>query len=160
MPISKWHNTNQYNDIFIYIGVFIKHKENNITKQQYKLLNRQIMKKIEAIIRTSKFMEVKEALQEAGIEFFSYWDATGVGNEIEKAEHTYRGTVYDTSYIPRQLLTIVVRDVNVEKTVQAILKSAKTGVIGDGKIFVSPIDESYRIRNDEKGDSSLYNKDK
>ena len=117
------------------------------------------MKKIEAIIRTSKFMEVKEALQEVGIEFFSYWDATGVGNEIEKAEHTYRGTVYDTSYIPRQLLTIVVRDVNVEKTVQAILKSAKTGIIGDGKIFVSPIDESYRIRNDEKGDSSLYNKE-
>jgi len=117
------------------------------------------MKKIEAIIRTSKFMEVKQALQEAGIEFFSYWDATGVGNEIEKAEHTYRGTVYDTSYIPRQLLTIVVRDVNVEKTIQAILKSAKTGVIGDGKIFVSPIDESYRIRNAEKGDSSLYNKE-
>ncbi len=115
------------------------------------------MKKIEAIIRTSKFEDVKQALREVGIDFFSYWDATGVGNEVKKAEHSYRGTVYDTSYIPRQLLTIVVRDINVEKTVDAILKAAKTGVIGDGKIFVSPIDESYRIRNAEKGDTSLYN---
>jgi len=117
------------------------------------------MKKIEAIIRTSKFQEVKTALQEVGIEFFSYWDATGVGNEIEKAEHSYRGTVYDTSYIPRQLLTIVVRDINLQKTIDAILKAAKTGDIGDGKIFVSDIIDSYRIRNGEKGDTSLYNKE-
>jgi nitrogen regulatory protein P-II 1 len=115
------------------------------------------MKKIEAIIRTSKFGEVKDALREAGIDFFTYADVTGVGNEIEKAEHSYRGTVYDTSFIPRQLLTIVVRDINVQKTVDAILKAAKTGVIGDGKIFVYAIDESYRIRNGEKGDTSLYN---
>jgi len=118
------------------------------------------MKKIEAIIRTSKFTEVRDALREVGIDFFSYWDATGVGNEIEKEEHSYRGTVYDTSFIPRQLLTIVVRDVNLEKTVDAILKAAKTGVIGDGKIFVSEIQESYRIRNSEKGDTSLYNSEK
>jgi nitrogen regulatory protein P-II 1 len=116
------------------------------------------MKKIEAIIRTSKFEEVKDALREVGIDFFSYWDATGVGNEIQKGELAYRGTTYDTSYISRQLLTIVVRDVNVEKTINAILKAAKTGVIGDGKIFVSDIIESYRIRNEEKGDTSLYNK--
>lgn len=124
-------------------------QKNNLTKG--------IMKKIEAIIRTSKFQEVKQALHDVGIEFFSYWDATGVGNEIEKAEHSYRGTVYDTSYIPRQLLTIVVRDVNLQITVDAILKAAKTGVIGDGKIFVSDIIESYRIRNSEKGDTSLFN---
>ena len=117
------------------------------------------MKKIEAIIRTSKFEEVKDALREVGIDFFSYWDATGVGNEIHKGELSYRGTVYDTSYISRQLLTIVVRDINVQKTVDAILKSAKTGEIGDGKIFVSPLEESYRIRNGDKGDISLYNKD-
>ncbi len=116
------------------------------------------MKKIEAIIRTSKFQEVKEALREAGIDFFSYADVTGVGNEIRKGELSYRGTVYDTSYIPRQLLTIVVRDINVQKTVDAVLKAAQTGVVGDGKIFVSPVDESYRIRNGEKGDESLYNK--
>ena len=117
------------------------------------------MKKIEAIIRTSKFEEVKLALREAGIDFFTYADVTGVGNEVHKGELSYRGTVYDTSYIPRQLLTIVVRDINAEKTIAAVLKSAKTGEIGDGKIFVSTIDESYRIRTAEKGDTSLYNKE-
>jgi nitrogen regulatory protein P-II 1 len=117
------------------------------------------MKKIEAIIRTSKFGEVQAALREAGIDFFTYVDVTGVGNEVEKGGHSYRGTVYDTSYISRQLLTIVVRDINVDKTVDAVLKSAKTGEIGDGKIFVSTIDDSYRIRNGEKGDTSLYNKE-
>ena len=116
------------------------------------------MKKIEAIIRTSKFEEVKDALRQAGIDFFSYADVTGVGNEIRIGELSYRGTVYDTSYIPRQLLTIVVRDINAKRTVDAILKSAKTGVIGDGKIFVSSIEESYRIRTGEEGDDSLYNK--
>lgn len=117
------------------------------------------MKKIEAIIRTSVFEEVKDSLREAGIDFFTYADVTGVGNEVHKGELSYRGTVYDTSYIPRQLLTIVVRDINMQKTVDAILKSAKTGVVGDGKVFVSDIEESYRIRNGEKGNESLYNKE-
>jgi nitrogen regulatory protein P-II 1 len=115
------------------------------------------MKRIEAIIRTSKFEEVKIALREVGIDFFSYWDVTGVGNEIKKGEHAYRGTVYDTSYIPRQLLNIVVRDKNLQKTIDCIRKTARTGVIGDGKIFVTDIIESYRIRNDDEGDESLYN---
>lgn len=115
------------------------------------------MKKIEAIIRTSKFEEVKAALREVGIDFFSYWDCTGVGNEIKKGELSYRGTVYDTSYIPRLLLTIVVRDKNLEKTVNVIRKTARTGVIGDGKIFVSDLMDSYRIRNDDQGDNSLHN---
>jgi nitrogen regulatory protein P-II 1 len=77
---------------------------------------------------------------------------------VHKGERSYRGTVYDTSYIPRQLLTIVVRDINVQITIDAILKSAQTGNVGDGKIFVSTIDDSYRIRNGEQGDTSLYNK--
>ncbi len=116
------------------------------------------MKKIEAIIRTSKFEEVRDSLRQAGIDFFTYADVTGVGNEIHKGELSYRGTVYDTSYIPRQLMTIVVRDINVQKTIDAILKAAQTGNVGDGKIFVSTIDDSYRIRNGERGDTSLYNK--
>jgi nitrogen regulatory protein P-II 1 len=116
------------------------------------------MKKIEAIIRTSKFEEVKDSLRQAGIDFFTYADVTGVGNEIHKGELSYRGTVYDTSYIPRQLMTIVVRDINVQRTIDAILRAAQTGDVGDGKIFVSTIDESYRIRNGESGDTSLYNK--
>ena len=117
------------------------------------------MKKIEAIIRTSKFEEVKHALHEIGIDFLSYWDATGLGNELHKGERVYRGTVSDTEYIPRRVLNIVVRDINLKKTVDCILKYAKTGVVGDGKIFVWDISESYRIRTGESGDTSLYNLD-
>lgn len=112
------------------------------------------MKKIEAIIRKSKFEEVKEALLEADIEWFSYWEVRGVGKT--RQERLYRGIIYDTSAIERILLTIVVREVNVEKTVQAILKEAQTGEIGDGRIFISPVDESIRIRTGERGDISLY----
>jgi nitrogen regulatory protein P-II 1 len=113
------------------------------------------MKKIEAIIRKTKFEEVKEALLEADIEWFSYYDVRGVGKT--RQERIYRGVVYDTSYIERTLLTIVVRDVNVDRTVNAILKTAKTGEIGDGRIFISTIDDSIRIRTGERGDIALYN---
>jgi len=112
------------------------------------------MKKIEAIIRKSKFLEVKNELQNSGIEFFSFWDVRGVG--IARQEWIYRGVAYDTSTIERTLISIVVRDKNLDKTVSAILNSAKTGNIGDGKIFVSEIAESYRIRTGEKGNESLY----
>lgn len=116
------------------------------------------MKKIEAIIRKTKFDEVVEALHKAGIEFFSFWDVRGVGQTRE--ERAYRGVVYDTSTIERSLLSIIVRDKNVEKTVLAIMKSGRTGEIGDGKIFISSIDESYRIRTGEFGDESLFVKGK
>ncbi len=112
------------------------------------------MKKIETIIRKTKFDEVKEALHQAGIEFFSFWDVRGVGQAREG--RVYRGIIYDTSTIERTKLEIIVRDKNVEKTVKAILSSAHTGEIGDGKIFIIPIEESYRIRTGEKGDESLY----
>lgn len=115
------------------------------------------MKKVEAIIRKSRFAEVKEALHEAGIDFFSYWDVTGVGNE--RQGHVYRGTVYDTSFIQRRLLSIIVRDINLERTIEAIIRTAQTGEIGDGKIFVSDVEESIRIRNGERGPESLYLKD-
>lgn len=116
------------------------------------------MKKVEAIIRKTKFEEVKDALNEAGIEFFSFWDVRGVGQAREG--RVYRGIKYDTSTIERTKLSIIVRDKNVDKTVQAILTSARTGEIGDGKIFVLPIDDSYRIRTGEHGDESLYIKGK
>ena len=115
------------------------------------------MKKIEAIVRKTKFEEVREALHENGIEFFSFWQARGVGNARES--RVYRGIEYDTSYIERLYLQIVVRDVNLDKTIDAILKSASTGEVGDGKIFVSSLEESIRIRTAEKGDESLYIKD-
>ena len=115
------------------------------------------MKKIEAIIRKTKFDEVKSTLHESGIDFFTFFPATGVGKA--RQSRVYRGIAYDTSSIERLMLSIVVRDINLEKTIEAILKSAKTGDIGDGKIFVSDIKESYRIRTGEKGDESLYTKD-
>jgi len=115
------------------------------------------MKKIEAIIRKTKFEEVKETLHDNGIEFFSFWEARGVG--MARESRVYRGIAYDTSTIERLYLQIVVRDVNLEKTIQAVLNAAATGQVGDGKIFVSSIDESIRIRTGEKGDASLYIKD-
>lgn len=113
------------------------------------------MKKIEAIIRRSKFDEVKQALLQADIEWFSYYDVRGIGKTREG--RIYRGIVYDTSSIERILLSIVVRNKNVEKTIQAILQAAHTGEIGDGRIFIMPVDDAIRIRTGERGDIALYN---
>jgi len=113
------------------------------------------MKKIEAIIRKTKFEDVKEALVEADIEWFSYYDVRGVGKM--RQARIYRGVKYDTSFIERILISIVVRDINVEKTVQAVVKAAQTGEIGDGRIFVIPVEDSIRIRTGERGDIALYN---
>ena len=113
------------------------------------------MKKIEAIIRKTKFEDVKDALLEADIEWFSYYNVRGVGKS--RQARIYRGVMYDTSSIERTMISIVVRDKNVEKTVQAIMEAAHTGEIGDGRIFVMPIDDAVRIRTAERGDIALYN---
>lgn len=112
------------------------------------------MKKIEAIIRTTKFEEVKEQLKLIGIDFFSYWDASGVGNEHMRGTHSYRGTEYDTQYIPRIFISIVLRDVNVEKTISCIERAAFTGEVGDGMIFTYNVEESVRISNGARGEAS------
>ncbi len=114
------------------------------------------MKKIEAIIRKSKFEDVKQALHDVGIEWFSYWDITGLGKSTE--EQVVRGQVFKSGYIQRRMISIVVRDVNMEKTVNAILNSAWTGETGDGKLFVSDIQETFRIRTKESGPDALFNK--
>lgn len=113
------------------------------------------MKKIEAIIRWTKFDDVKDALLAADIEWFSYYEVRGVGKMREA--RIYRGVAYDTSSIERMLVSIVVRDKNVEKTVQAVMKAAYTGEIGDGRIFIIPVEDSVRIRTGERGDIALYN---
>ena len=113
------------------------------------------MKKIEAIIRRTKFDDVKDALLAADIEWFSYYEVRGVGKMREA--RIYRGVASDTSSIERMLLSIVVRDKNVEKTVQAVTKAAYTGEIGDGRIFIIPVEDSIRIRTGERGDIALYN---
>lgn len=112
------------------------------------------MKKIEAIIRKSKFNEVKEALHKVDIEFFSYWDVTGIGKE--KEGHVYRGTVYETSFIQRRMISFVVRDHYLDPAIEAILASAQTGELGDGKIFISDMNDAIRIRNGERGGEALY----
>lgn len=111
------------------------------------------MKKIEAIIRKSKFSEVRDALHAVEVNFFSYWDVTGIGNE--KEGHVYRGISYSTSDIQRRYISIVVNDDFVERTIKAIVDSAATDKVGDGKIFVSPIEEAIRVRTGERGGSTL-----
>ena len=111
------------------------------------------MKKIEAIIRKSKFSDVKNALHDVGVNFFTYWDVTGQGHE--KEGHVYRGVTYCTSDIQRRFLSLVVNDDYEKATIDAIIASAGSGEVGDGKIFVSDIKESYRIRTGEKGGETL-----
>ena len=111
------------------------------------------MKKIEAIIRQSKFHAVKKALHEVGVNFLSHWDVTGQGNE--QVGKVYRGISFSTADIRREYLSIVVNDDFEEITIKTIMESAKTGEVGDGKIFVSDIKEAYRIRTGEKGSETL-----
>ena len=111
------------------------------------------MKKIEAIIRKSKFNDVKSALHEVGVNFITYWDVKGLGNE--KTGKAYFGITYSTSDIERRHLSIVVNDDFEEITINTIIKSANTREVGDGKIFVSDISQAYRIRTGEKGEGTL-----
>ena len=115
------------------------------------------MKKIEAIIRKAQFEEVKDALHEVGIDFISYWDVTGIGNE--KSGSIFRAKVYETRFIQRRIISFVCRDQFVDPAIDAIVKSAQTGELGDGKIFISEIIDSVRIRNGEHGPEALYIKD-
>jgi|SRR5690554_648659 nitrogen regulatory protein P-II 1 len=115
------------------------------------------MKRIEAIIRKSQLDEVVEALHEIGIDFLTYWNVTGVGNE--RSSSIYRSTVYETRLIERIHISFVCREIYVDLSCQAIINAARTGEMGDGKIFVSPVEESIRIRTGEKGPESLYIKE-
>ncbi len=115
------------------------------------------MKKIEAIIRKSKFQEVRKALHEADIDFLSWWDVKGQGDA--KQGLIFRGIAYDINAIDRLYISFVVRNINVDKSVDAILKSAFTGESGDGRIFISDIEQSIRIRTGDHGEDSLYNKE-
>jgi nitrogen regulatory protein P-II 1 len=114
------------------------------------------MKKIEAIIRKTKFEEVRKTLHEADIEFLSWWDVKGQGTA--KQGLIFRGIAYDINAIDRIYISFVVRDINVEKSINAIRKAAYTGESGDGRIFISSIEQSIRIRTGDLGDESLYNK--
>lgn len=112
------------------------------------------MKKVEAIIRTSKFEEVVSELSKIGVPFLTFSEVKGIGTE-HAATQQYRGTTYDVGFIPRTLLEIVITDDKLQAVIDCILKFAYTGNIGDGKIFVSDIMEVYRIRNKDKGEGAL-----
>ncbi len=112
------------------------------------------MEKIEAIIQPSKLDAVKDALLEVGIEGMTILEARGHGRQKGHTEF-YRGREYTVDLLPKIKLEMVVPDELAEKAVQAILASARTGKIGDGKIFRSRIDDAIRIRNDERGSAAL-----
>ena len=112
------------------------------------------MIKVEAIIQVSKLDAVKDALHEVGVEGMTVLEARGHGRQKGHTEF-YRGREYSVDLIPKVKLEIVLADAAVEKAVQAIANAARTGKIGDGKIFLSRIDEAIRIRNDERGDGVL-----
>jgi nitrogen regulatory protein P-II 1 len=112
------------------------------------------MTKVEAIIQNSKLDAVKSALHEIGVEGMTVLEARGHGRQKGHTE-IYRGREYTVDLVPKIKLEMVLADNMVDKVVQAITTAARTGKIGDGKIFLSRIDEAIRIRNDERGEGAL-----
>jgi len=112
------------------------------------------MKKIEAIIKPFKLDEVQDALGEIGINGMTVCEVRGLGRQKGHAE-IYRDSEYTANLLPKIKIDLVVADKNVEQTVNTIIKSARTGDIGDGKIFISDIEETVRIRTEEKGEIAV-----
>ena len=112
------------------------------------------MKKIEAIVQPSRFDAVKNALQEVGVDGMTVSEVRGHGRQKGHTE-VYRGSEYTVDLLPKIKVEMVVSDALKDSAVQAILRAAKTGKIGDGKIFVTNVDEAVRIRNEDRGDTAL-----
>jgi len=112
------------------------------------------MKKVEAIIKPFKLEEVKDALGEVGIEGMTVSEVKGFGRQKGHTE-IYRGSEYTVDFLPKIKLEMVLSDSRVEAAVNAIVKAAKTGKIGDGKVFISLVEEAIRIRTDETGDKAV-----
>jgi nitrogen regulatory protein P-II 1 len=112
------------------------------------------MKKIEAIIKPFKLEEVKDALGEIGIEGMTVTEVKGFGRQKGHTE-IYRGSEYTVDFLPKIKLELVLTDKQVDAAVACIVKAAKTGKIGDGKVFVSAVETAIRIRTDEKGDTAV-----
>jgi nitrogen regulatory protein P-II 1 len=112
------------------------------------------MKKIEAIIKPFKLEEVKDALSEIGIEGMTVSEVKGFGRQKGHTE-IYRGSEYKVDFLPKIKIEIVLPDARVEPAVNSIVAAAKTGKIGDGKVFVANVEEIIRIRTDERGDAAI-----
>jgi nitrogen regulatory protein P-II 1 len=117
-------------------------------------LENETMTKVEAIIQNSKLEAVKSALQEIGVEGMTVIEVRGHGRQKGHTE-VYRGREYSVDLIPKTKLELVLADAMVEKAVQAILVAARTGKIGDGKVFLTRVDDAIRIRNEERGEGAL-----
>ena len=112
------------------------------------------MKKVEAIVKPFKLDEVKDALAEVGIQGMTVTEVKGFGRTGGKKE-VYRGSAYVVDFVPKVKIEVVVSDGQVGQVIETILKAAKTGRIGDGKIFVTSVDEVFRIRTGEKGEDAI-----
>jgi nitrogen regulatory protein P-II 1 len=112
------------------------------------------MKKIEAIIKPFKLEDVKEALSEIGVEGMTVSEVKGFGRQKGHTE-IYRGSEYTVDFLPKVKFEIVISDDRVQRAVDAIVQSAKTGKIGDGKVFVLPIEDAIRIRTEERGEAAI-----
>jgi nitrogen regulatory protein P-II 1 len=112
------------------------------------------MKKIEAIIKPFKLEEVKEALAGVGVQGLTVSEVKGFGRQKGHTE-IYRGSEYTVDFLPKIKIEVVLSDAIEKQAVEAIVRAAKTGKIGDGKVFVSTIDDAFRIRTDEHGDSAV-----
>jgi len=112
------------------------------------------MQKIEAVIQPSKLDSVKDALVEIGVDGMTIFEARGHGRQKGHTE-VYRGREYSVDLLPKVKLEVVVTDEMLDRAVSAIIGAARTGTIGDGKIFISKIDDAIRIRNDERGEIAL-----
>lgn len=112
------------------------------------------MKKIEAIIKPFKLDEVKDALQEVGLQGITVIEAKGFGRQKGHTE-LYRGAEYVVDLLPKIKIELIIEDAMVEKTVEAIMNAARTGRIGDGKIFISPVEDVIRIRTGERGSEAI-----
>ncbi|MGA1236154.1 MAG: P-II family nitrogen regulator [Limisphaerales bacterium] len=112
------------------------------------------MKKIEAIIKPFKLDDVKEALASIGIEGMTVSEVKGFGRQKGHTE-IYRGSEYTVDFLPKIKVEVVLGDAQVREAAEAIVKAAKTGKIGDGKVFISPVDDAIRIRTDETGEQAV-----
>jgi nitrogen regulatory protein PII len=112
------------------------------------------MKKIEAIVKPFKLEEVKEALGEIGVTGMTVTEVKGFGRQKGHTE-IYRGSEYTVDFLPKIKIEVVLDDQQLEPAITAIIKAAKTGKIGDGKVFVSPVEQAIRIRTEEKGEKAI-----
>jgi nitrogen regulatory protein P-II 1 len=112
------------------------------------------MKKVEAIIKPFKLEEVKEALKDIGITGMTVTEVKGFGRQKGHTE-IYRGSEYTVDFLPKVKVELAVSDAQVKQVVDLIVKAARTGKIGDGKVFISPLEDAVRIRTDERGDQAV-----